>query len=127
MKRRKEIVLTEKECPFAPPEQLGKYVIGRWTWFEKQEASDAATIIIDLERGITEWRNREYFTHMMLKCIKEHPEGFELSESYIQKELDPDVGERLKLVMLDVNGLTPEQQKDFLEHLSSRKGIPGSP
>jgi len=119
------VKITRVEAPFAPKAQLGDYEIHRWKWFEKQRATEAATIEIDRQQGIVKWDIAVYYLHMLFYSVKKVPAALSWSQEFIQTELDPDVGDILTQSALKLNAPTKEEKRTFLGRLSSGTVIHG--
>lgn len=144
LEREITLEITEKEAPFAPADELGTYVIRRWSWREKQKAILDATKVLDEKTGLGMLEVLDYEIYQMLTCIKKAPEALKLSftrfsgraaiEATEDKEaveaiegLDADVGSLIIGACRKVNGLTEADIRDFLQR-SEQEGkaaIPG--
>jgi len=114
--------ITRKMAPFAPEEQLGKYVVQRWTWREKVAATSASRVMIDIKQKVVKFDTDIYYEQMMLICVKEAPMAWNLDAV---RNLDPDIGDRIQAVCLDVNELSTIEKADFLGQFGSEKDTPG--
>lgn len=124
-----KVTVTEKEAPFAPKDQLGDYVLHRWTWREKQQASMKSTKILDQRRQIVETDVVEYEVQMLLSCLKAAPFDVTNKEITYEKlsQLDPAVGDAVIKACRSVNSLTTVEQADFLGPSEPKKDTNGSP
>lgn len=118
------VEITREEAPFAPENQLGTYKLKRWTWYEKQAAVTNASEIIDAERGLVRLRVEDYFAGMLYATVREYPEGIEWTIDFIKGGLDVDVGDVLRDVGKDLNGLSDKERKLFLQQSDAEKDIP---
>ena len=123
-----KVTVTEQEAPYAPKDQLGEYVLRRWTWREKQNASLKATKILDAKKQIIETDVVEYEMQMLLSCLKSAPFDVANKDLVYEKlgQLDPAVGDAIVKVCRGVNSLTPAEKADFLEPSASKEGTSGS-
>lgn len=124
----REIVLeiTKEIAPFAPDEELGKWVVRRWNFSEKQQAMvlSSKDIVAGKRKGLRELDLVNYEIQQMLICVREKPDGVEATfERY--SELDADVGEKILEACRKVNGITLQERTDFLEQSDSAGVIPG--
>ena len=129
--REATVNITKEDAPFAPEEQLGEYKLRRWSWYEKQGVVARASEIIDPERGIVRMAVQDYYAEMLFVITRVYPEALKADEEtereqlwsieYIKTALDPDVGDLLRDVGRDLNGLTDKEKKLFLQQ-SARKG-----
>ena len=118
----KVVMINPEDAPYAPAAQLGEYVVHRWNWKEKQEATKNATTVIDARRGLVTTDIVVYELSMLLACVKKAP--FEKSlESF--SALDPQVGDILAQACRDVNGLTVSEQANLSDQSEVTKAIPG--
>ena len=128
----KEIVITREKAPYAPEDQIGKYVFKRWTWRQKTEAQLEASEIIDEKKGILKLNLADYFTARIRRCIKEAPPGL-YEETERGKEvtaakingLDPDVGDIVRDAVDELTGPTPEEKTAFLGQSDRGSSTPG--
>ena len=121
-------------APFAPEEQLGEYKLRRWSWYEKQGVVARSSEIIDPERGIVRMAIQDYYAEMLLIIIRVYPEALRADEEakreqlwsieYIKTKLDPDVGDLLRDVGRDINGLTDKEKKLFLQPSEQEEDTP---
>lgn len=118
------VEITREEYPWAPEEELGRYVICRWNWKEKQDAVNASIEMIDPKRGIGEMDVTLYWTNVMKTCIREKPEGLELEVERLYK-IDPDVGDALRKACQGVCGLTTPEKTGFLGPIEQEEDTPG--
>lgn len=109
-------------APFAPEDQLGNYVIRRWTWKEKQQAMIDSSEIYDRDRGLAKVDLVAYEIAMMLTCVKDSP--IELTKELFET-IDPDLGDLLVDACRIVNGLPTGEKQDFLGQSEPDKAIPG--
>lgn len=116
------VVVTRKDAPFAPDEQLGEYHLRRWNFRAKQMAGQKATVHIDRKRGIVSFDTAVYYTWMIHLTVVKAP--LELAPEVIDN-LDPDVGDLLQTGCLRVNTITGAEKKDFLGLLNPTKDTRG--
>ncbi len=126
--------ITREDAPFAPEEQLGEYTLRRWSWYEKQGVVARASEIIDPVRGIVRMAIQDYYAGMLFVIIRVYPEALKADEEaerkqlwsleYIKTVLDPDVGDLLRDVGRDINGLTDKEKKLFLQPSEQKKDTP---
>ena len=131
LEREITLEITKEKAPFAPEEELGTYVIRRWSWREKQAAILGASTLLDEKSGIASIDVVGYEIHQMLACIKQAPEGLDLTYDRLngreakeatEKEeaveyiegLDADVGTLILGACRKVNGLAEGDKRDFL-------------
>jgi len=129
----REITLTvaRKQAPFAPDEEIGTYIIRRWSWRQKQAAILGASTLLDDASGMASIDVVSYEVNQMITCIKKAPEGLELSfDRFNGREakeatenepaveaiegIDADVGTLLLTACRKVNGLAEGDKRDFL-------------
>jgi hypothetical protein len=115
-----KLTITEKEAPYAPPEELGEYLLRRWTWREKQSAIAASTKILDAQKKLYSSDIVEYEVQTLLTCIKQAPKGFMLDVAHLTK-LDADVGDILMVAARKINGLTSIEQTNLSEPTGETK------
>lgn len=144
LEREITLEITEKEAPFAPDDELGTYVIRRWSWRQKQKAVLDATRVLDEKTGLGMLEVLDYEVYQMLTCVKQAPENLELSfrrfsgreaiEATEDEEaveaiegLDADVGSLIIGACRKVNGLKEADIRDFLQRSEQegKAGIPG--
>lgn len=127
LEREITLTVTKKQAPFAPKEEIGTYVIRRWSWRQKQAAILGASTLLD-ETNMASVDVVSYEINQMITCIKEAPEGLELTfdrfngrEASEEEEgpeaiegLDADVGTLLLTACRKVNGLAEGDKRDFL-------------
>jgi len=117
--------IEKKDAPFAPDEELGKYVVRRWTFREQQIATiESSKEAIVKGRTFRELDLVDYEVQQILICVRETPEGLELTPERVGT-LDPDVGGKLLKTCRQVNGITTQEKKGFLEPSDSTGTIPG--
>jgi len=121
--REKAVTITKEEAPWAPKEELGEYKLTRWTWFDKQKALADSAIIVDEQKGDAVLDVAEYYARMM-KFTVSPPKNLKWDLERIKK-LDPNVGTILTTHCRDVNGLTWEEKRGFLEPSDQKKVIHG--
>lgn len=131
LKREITLTVTKEQAPFAPEEELGTYVIRRWSWRQKQAAILGASTLLDEKSGMASVDVVSYEINQMITCIKEAPEGLDLTfdrfngreaKEATEKEeaveaiegLDADVGTLLLTACRKVNGLAEGDKRDFL-------------
>ena len=144
LEREITLEITSKEAPYAPDDELGTYVIRRWSWRQKQRAVLDATRVLDEKTGLGLLEILDYEVYQMLTCIKKAPENLELSFLRFSgrdaaeatedtpaveaiEGLDADVGSLIIGACRKVNGLTEADIRDFLQR-SEQEGkaaIPG--
>jgi len=105
-----KVTVTEKDAPYAPKEQLGDYVLRRWTWKEKQQASFKSTTVTDAKKNLYETDIVEYEMMELLTCLKSSP--FVKSYDMIAA-LDPAVGDIVMAACRKLNGLTTTEQANL--------------
>lgn len=118
------VEIKKEEAPRAPPEQIGTYLLKRWTWYEKQKAIAQATIITDFKRGLGQLQIQDFYAGAFAVMVRDVPDPLkeiwgkpESRLDYIKEKLDPDVGDLLrdacmKLINPDDKGfLLPSEQK----------------
>ena len=144
LEREITLEITEKEAPYAPADELGTYVIRRWSWRQKQKAVLDATRVLDEKTGLGMLEVLDYEVYQMLTCVKQAPENLELSfrrfsgreaiEATEDEEaveaiegLDADVGSLIIGACRKVNGLKEADIRDFLQRSEQegKAGIPG--
>lgn len=130
LEREVTLTVTKEQAPWAPDEEIGTYVIRRWSWREKQKAILGASMIIEGE-PLAEINIVDYEVNQMVTCIKQAPEGLDVSfERFSGREareatekepaveaiegLDADVGSLLLAACRKVNGLADKDKRDFL-------------
>jgi len=118
-----KIEATRQQFPHAPKEQLGKWTIRRWTWYEKQTAFDSASEVIDAKKGLLKTTPANIYLQMLLVSIRETPENWEKTEENV-KNLDPDLGTALLNAARQVNGLTEKEKEVFLGLSENEKDTP---
>lgn len=144
LEREITLTVTKEQAPFAPEEELGTYVIRRWSWRNKQRAILGASTILDPKSGIAEVDIVSYEIAQLIACITKAPEGLELTfdrfngleasegegeEGPIEaiEGLDADVGTLLLTACRKVNGIGAGAVRDFLPPtaLDEKAAIPG--
>lgn len=144
LEREVALTITKGQAPFAPDEEIGTYVIRRWSWREKQKAILSASTLLDEKTGIAEVDVLSYEINQMITCIKQAPEGLELTyarfngreakEATDKEEaveaiegLDADVGTLILGACRKVNGLAGADKRDFLSptELEEKADTPG--
>jgi len=120
-----DVKITRGVAPYAPEEQLGLYTVKRWNWTEKSMATQHATVEVDRQRGIIKWDVTIYYQYMLLYSVRKYPEKVNWSLDFIKNELDPDVGDILQVVCVNLNTISAEEKKAFLGQLSSGTLIHG--
>lgn len=144
LEREITLEITRKEAPFAPEEEIGTYVVQRWTWRQKQQAIISASTLLDDKTGLASIDIVGYEIYQMLACIKQAPEGLDLifdrfsgreAKEAMGKEpaveaiegLDADVGTLLLTACRKVNGLNEADIRDFLSRTEQdeKAAIPG--
>lgn len=139
-KREETIIITKEEAPFAPEEQLGEYTLRRLSWYEKQRAVARSQEIIDATRGITRMSVEDYFAEMLLATVREYPESLRVKVdtsldptaktetgwtlNFIKMKLDIDIGDTLRDICRDINGLTEKERKLFLPRSEQDEATP---
>ena len=118
------VVVTREQAPFAPAEQLGEYVLERWTWREKMLATTKATKIVDKIRNILAWDTVIWYEQMLLLTVKRPPTG--TWDIDVIRKLDADVGDILQNRCLDLNTVSAVDKKSFLQPSNSENPTPGS-
>lgn len=129
LEREITLEITKEKAPYAPEEELGTYIIRRWSWREKQAAILGASTLVDERSNIASIDVVGYEINQMICCIREAPEGLELSfdrfngrkpsegeEGPVEaiEGLDADVGTLLLTACRKVNGLAEGDRRDFL-------------
>jgi len=123
-KREETVVIAREEAPFAPEEQLGEYILRRLSWYEKQRAVARSQEIIDEKRGITRMSVEDYFAEMLHATVRECPESIEWTIDFIKIDLDIDVGDTLRDVCREINGLTEREKRLFLPQSEQGEATP---
>lgn len=118
------VEITREEAPFAPEEQLGTYELKRWTWYEKQAAVTRASEIIDEKKGLVRLRVEDYFAEMLKITVRKYPEGLDWTTDFIKGDLDLDVGDILRDIGREINGLSDKERRLFLQPSESENAIP---
>lgn len=130
LEREVTLTITKEEAPWAPDEEIGVYVIRRWSWRQKQKAILDASMIIAGE-DLAEINIVDYEVNQMVACIKQAPEGLDVTfdrfsgrearEATGKEEaveaiegLDADVGTLILAACRKVNGLAEGAKRDFL-------------
>lgn len=131
MSRELKVVITKKEAPYAPSEQLGEYTVRRWTFRQKQEAISRASTILDETKGLVEMHLVDYQIEQILTCVTP-PEGFDFNRETIKDDkivpatvFDADVGDLLLAACRKVNGTTASERANFLEQSEEVEDTPG--
>ena len=136
------LTVTKEQAPFAPEEEIGTYVIRRWSWRQKQAAILGASTLLDEKTGMASVDVVGYEVNQMITCIKKAPEGLELSfdrfngreasegeEGPIEaiEGIDADVGTLILTACRKVNGLAEGDKRDFLRPTEPEEevAIPG--
>lgn len=116
MEREKTINVTREMAPYASEEEIGEYVLKRWTWYEKQVCTDRATKVLDQEKGLHDTSLAEFYLHMLNICLVKAPfdRSGDINENIKRlKRLDPDIGDRLQDVCRDLNQITGGEKAGF--------------
>ena len=121
----RDVEITRELAPFAPENQLGIYHIRRWTWYEKQGAFEKASTIIDAKKGLIQVKLNDLYAEMMAVSVRRAPEGLEWNVDLIKTELDADVGDTLREICREINGLTDNEKSGFLSPSEPEKDTPG--
>lgn len=121
----KDIEVTQEDAPTAPENQLGIYHIRRWTWYEKQRAVAHASEIIDEKKGLIRMPIEDYYAEMMATTVRSAPQGIEWNIDFIKNELDPEIGDILRDICRDINGLTDKEKRTFLSPSEPETPTPG--
>jgi len=119
----REITISKEEAPWAPDEELGKYKIKRWSWFEKQKTLANSAIIIDEAKGDAVLDIAEYYARMIQFTVIP-PENLTWNLERVKK-LDPNIGTILRDHCREINGLTWEEKRGFLKPSDQAKDTPG--
>lgn len=127
LEREITLTVTREQAPYAPEEEIGTYVIRRWSWRQKQAAILGASTLLDEKSGMASVDVVGYEINQMITCIKQAPEGLELTfDRFNGREaseeegpeaiegLDADVGTLLLTACRKVNGLAEGDKRDFL-------------
>ncbi|MBU0846921.1 hypothetical protein KKH23_06985 [Patescibacteria group bacterium] len=120
----REIEITRELAPRAPEEQLGVYHLHRWTWYEKQDAVERASVIIDATRGLAQIKTSNFYAEMLATVVRQVPDGIDWNINFIKGDLDVDIGGILMKAGQELNGLTEEERKDFLSPSEAEKVTP---
>jgi len=119
----REITISKKEAPWAPDEELGKYKLKRWSWFNKQKTLAESAIVIDEKKGDAILDIAEYYARM-IKCSVTPLGDIEWTLERV-KNLDPEIGTILRDQCREINGLTWEEKRGFLKPSDQEKATPG--
>jgi len=123
------VEVKKEEAPRAPVEQIGPYLLKRWTWYEKQTALAQATIITDIKRGLGQIQIQDFYVGALFVMVRDVPESLkeiwgkpENRLNYIKEKLDPDVGDLLRNGCMKL--LNPDE-RSFLPLSEQKIPIPG--
>lgn len=121
----RKITITKKTAPWAPKEELGEYTLNRWSWYNREKALAESMMIIDEDRGISRVIMEEFYARMVLFCTTP-PEALQSNWKLERvKQLDSQVGVKLKTEIRELNGLDWGEKAGFLERSDQEKDIPG--
>ena len=101
-------------APDSPDEQLGEYTVRKWTWYERQQATERASEVLkvgDMEQVTLSGANLN--SEMMGICVTAPHEQWNVD--FIKTLLDPVVGQRLILELSDLNGINWAEKRGFLQ------------
>lgn len=122
--REATVTITKEDAPFAPEEQLGEWELERWSWFQKQGAINRSTDIIDEKRGLVKLRPENYYAEMLLITVRKHPETVPWSMNFITEQLDVNVGDILRGLCMEINGINEAERRIFLRQSEPEKDTP---
>ena len=111
--REKTVEITKELAPYAPEEQIGEYKLRRWSWFEKQGATERSTQIIDAGKGIVHTSITDYYSEALCVIVREAPKDLTWDINFIKNELDANVGDILRDAMRTIIELPSKNR--FLE------------
>ena len=110
----------------APEEQLGKYTIRKWTWYERQQAVERASVTLTVKGDVKEVQvsASDINSEMLASCVKESPiENWGID--FVKTEIDSVIGEVLMNEVTELNGLTWAQKRGFLRPSAQTKDTRG--
>jgi len=123
--KEKKITIKKDAAPWAPKEELGEYTLTRWSWYNREKALAESMDVIDEDRGISRVIMEEFYARMVLFCTIP-PEGLQDKWDLERvKQLDSQIGVRLKTEIRRLNGLDWSEKAGFLGRSDQEKGTPG--